>query len=131
MADKYFVCTSIPYVNGDPHLGHAMEFVIGDVIARYNRQQAKEVMFSIGTDEHGGKILEKAKELGKDPQAFTDEMSQKFRDLAKALNLSHDRFIRTTDQAHEQRAQIVWQNLKKDIYKGKYEGWYCTGDEEH
>lgn len=130
MADKYFVTTSIPYVNGDPHLGHAMEFVIGDAIARYARLSGKKVMFSIGTDEHGGKILEKAKELGKDPKVFTDEMSQKFRDLAKSLNISNDRFIRTTDPAHEQRVQIAWSKLAGDIYKGKYEGWYCTGDEE-
>ncbi len=126
---NYFITTSIPYVNGDPHLGHALEFIMADVLARNARAQKHDVIYSTGTDEHGGKIAEKAVELGKDPKAFTDEISQKFRDLQKQLNISNDRFIRTTDAAHEQRAQIIWNNLKKDIYKGSYEGWYCTGCE--
>ncbi|HSX27383.1 MAG TPA: methionine--tRNA ligase, partial [Patescibacteria group bacterium] len=117
------------YVNGEPHLGHAMELVMADVLARYARQERKPVIFSTGTDEHGGKMEEKAKELKLTEKAFTDQMSQKFRDLAKSLNISIDRFIRTTDPGHEQRAQIIWKNLEKDIYKGKYSGWYCTGDE--
>ncbi len=127
---NYFVTTSIPYVNGDPHLGHAMEFVMADVLARSARSEKKSVIFSIGTDEHGGKIAEKATELGLTPKALTDQMSQKFRDLAKALDVSADRFIRTTDKGHEQRAQLIWKALEKDIYKNKYVGWYCTGDEE-
>ncbi len=98
-------------------------------MARTARAQGKSVIFSIGTDEHGGKIAEKAAELKKDPKVFATEMSQHFRDLAKLLNISNDRFIRTTDAGHEQRAQLVWQALQKDIYKGKYQGWYCTGDE--
>lgn len=127
---RFYVTTSIPYVNGEPHLGHAMEFVEADVLARYARKQKKEVTFSTGTDEHGGKMLEKAQELKVTPQAFVDQMSQKFRDLTKLLNISNDRFVRTTDKAHEQRAQMIWKALEKDIYKGKYTGWYCTGDEE-
>lgn len=130
MSNSYYVTTSIPYVNGEPHLGHAMEFVMGDALARYARQQGKTVLFSTGTDEHGGKIAEKAAELKLTPQALADQMSQKFQDLAKTLNISNDRFIRTTDQAHEQRAQLIWKALAKDIYKAKYTGWYCTGDEE-
>jgi methionyl-tRNA synthetase len=106
-----------------------MEFVMADVLARYARQQGKPVIFSTGTDEHGGKMAEKAKELKLSEKAFTDQMSQKFRDLAKSLNISNDRFIRTTDPGHEQRAQIIWKNLANDIYKGTYIGWYCTGDE--
>lgn len=125
----YFITTSIPYVNGEPHIGHAFEFVLSDVLARYARQQGHEVVFSTGTDEHGGKIAEKATELKLTPKAFTDKMSENFRGLAKALNLSNDRFIRTTDPGHEQRAQLIWKALAKDIYKGKYTGWYCTGDE--
>ena len=128
--NKYYVTTSIPYVNGEPHLGHAMEFVMADVLARYNRKLGKQVLFSTGTDEHGGKIAEKAVELNLTPQQLSDQMSQRFRDLADKLNISNDRFIRTTDKAHEQRAQIIWKALEKDIYKGKYIGWYCTGDEE-
>ncbi len=126
---NYYVTTSIPYVNGEPHLGHAMEFVMADVLARYARSQGNSVLFSTGTDEHGGKIAEKAAEKGITPKAFTDEMSQKFRDLAKALNISADRFIRTTDAGHEQRAALIWKALEKDIYKNQYIGWYCTGDE--
>lgn len=127
---KFYVTTSIPYVNGEPHLGHAMEFVMGDVLARHARKQGKQTLFSIGTDEHGGKIAEKAAELKLTPQALADQMSQKFRDLAAKLNVSNDRFIRTTDKAHEQRAQMIWKALEADIYKSKYIGWYCTGDEE-
>lgn len=127
---KYYVTTSIPYVNGEPHLGHAMEFIEADVLARYARQQKSDVIFSTGTDEHGGKIAEKAKELNLSPTELSDQMSQKFRELASQLNISPDRFIRTTDKAHEQRAQIIWKALSADIYKKAYEGWYCTGDEE-
>jgi methionyl-tRNA synthetase len=126
---KYYVTTSIPYVNADPHIGHAMEFVYADVLARYARQQGKQVIFSTGTDEHGGKIAEKAAEKGITPKAFTDEVSAVFRSLGKLLNISNDRFIRTTDTGHEQRAQLIWKALQKDIYKNKYVGWYCTGDE--
>jgi len=128
--NNFYVTTSIPYVNGDPHLGHAMEFVMADVVARHARQQGKTVVFSTGTDEHGGKIAEKAKEGKKTPKAFADEMSGRFSSLAAELNVSNDRFIRTTDPGHEQRAKLIWKALGKDIYKGKYEGWYCTGDEE-
>jgi methionyl-tRNA synthetase len=126
---KYYVATSIPYVNGEPHLGHAMEFVMGDVLARRARGQGDDVIFSIGTDEHGGKIAEKAAELGLTPKALADQMSARFSDLADKLEISHDRFIRTTDEGHEERAKLIWQKLKKDIYKDKYSGWYCTGDE--
>jgi methionyl-tRNA synthetase len=127
---NYFVTTSIPYVNGEPHLGHAMEYVMADVLARYARSQGDDVIFSTGTDEHGGKIAEKAAELKLKPQQFSDEMSQKFRDLITALRVEPDRFIRTTDKGHEQRSQLIWKALEKDIYKNKYVGWYCTGDEE-
>lgn len=126
---NYYVTTSIPYVNGEPHIGHALEFLLADVLARNARAQKTPTIYSTGTDEHGGKIAEKAKELGVEPKAFVDQMSAKFRDLQKDLNISNDRFIRTTDNGHEQRAQIIWQQLAKDIYKGAYEGWYCTGDE--
>ncbi|MEO8104992.1 MAG: methionine--tRNA ligase [Candidatus Saccharibacteria bacterium] len=127
---KYYVATSIPYVNGEPHLGHAMEFVMADVLARQARQNGDDVIFSTGTDEHGGKIAEKAAELGLTPKELADKMSARFSALAKSLNISNDRFIRTTDAGHEQRAQLIWKALEKDIYKSKYVGWYCTGDEE-
>jgi methionyl-tRNA synthetase len=127
---KYYVTTSIPYVNGEPHLGHAMEFVMADVLARQARQNGDDVIFSTGSDEHGGKIAEKAAELGLEPKALADKMSARFSALAKSLNISNDRFIRTTDQGHEQRAKLIWKALERDIYKSQYVGWYCTGDEE-
>lgn len=127
---NYYITTSIPYVNGQPHLGHAMEFVMADVLARRARQVGNTVIFSTGTDEHGGKIAEKAHEQGKTPKALADEMSAQFSTLVGELNISNDRFIRTTDTGHEQRAKLIWKALAKDIYKGKYTGWYCTGDEE-
>lgn len=126
---NYYVTTSLPYVNGEPHLGHAMEFVMGDVLARSARQRGETVIFSTGTDEHGGKIAEKAAELKLTPKALGDQMAERFSALAKKLNVSNDRFIRTTDPGHEQRAQLIWKKLAKDIYKDKYVGWYCTGDE--
>lgn len=126
---NYYVTTSIPYVNGDPHIGFAMELLQADVLARAARQQGKSVLFSTGTDEHGTKIQEKALETGTTPKEFADQISQNFRDVAKLLNISNDRFIRTTDTGHEQRAQIIWKNLAKDIYKGSYTGWYCVGCE--
>lgn len=126
---NYYITTSIPYVNGEPHIGFAMEVIMADVLARHARVQKKPVIFSTGTDEHGGKIADKAAENKQTPQEFTDKMSQNFRDLAKALNISNDRFIRTTDAGHEQRAQLIWKALEKDIYKGNYSGLYCTGCE--
>lgn len=126
---NYYVTTSIPYVNGEPHIGFGMELVMADVLARAARKQGKPVIFSTGTDEHGGKIAEKATEHKLTPKALADQMSQKFNDLTKLLNVSNDRFIRTTDKAHEQRAQIIWKQLSKYIYKGKYIGLYCTGCE--
>ncbi len=126
---KFYVCTSIPYVNAEPHIGFAMELLQADVLARRARQQGHEVIFTTGTDEHGGKIAEKAEEAGITPQEFSDQISQNFKDLLDLLDISNNRFIRTTDKGHEQRAQLIWKALKNDIYKGKYVGWYCTGDE--
>ncbi|MEI8338491.1 MAG: methionine--tRNA ligase [bacterium] len=126
---NFYVSTSIPYVNGEPHLGHAMEFVMADVLARRARLAGQNVFFSTGTDEHGGKIAEKASEMGISSKQLADNMSAKFQDLAKQLNISNDVFVRTTDDAHEKAAVEIWNNLKNDIYKSEYEGWYCTGCE--
>ncbi|HUC88012.1 MAG TPA: methionine--tRNA ligase [Candidatus Binatia bacterium] len=127
---NYYVTTSIPYVNGDPHIGFALELIAADVLARYARSQAKPVIFSTGADEHGLKIAEKAAELNLTPQALVDQMSSKFRDLDKLLDISNDRFIRTTDPAHVAEAQQIWQALKSDIYKADYQGWYDVRQEE-
>jgi methionyl-tRNA synthetase len=126
---KYYVTSSIPYVNADPHIGFAMELLQADVLARRAVQQGKDFIFSTGTDEHGGKIAEKAAEAQLDPKKFTDQTSKRFQELGELLNISNNRFIRTTDAGHEQRAAVIWKALAKDIYKGKYTGWYCTGDE--
>lgn len=128
--DKFYLTTSIPYINGEPHIGFGLEIVIADTIARYARSQGKQVIFSTGTDEHGGKVAEKAAELKLTPNQLAEKNSAKFRELLTTLNITNDRFIRTTDEGHEKRAQIIWKNLSKDIYKGNYTGWYCTGCEE-
>lgn len=132
MSDEkhFYITTSIPYVNGDPHIGFAMELIQADVLARYARQCGETVMFSTGSDEHGTKVAEKAASFGKSPEEFAAEVSQKFRELGKSLNVSNDRFVRTTDQGHMQRAQLIWKNLEKDIYKSKYTGWYDVRQEE-
>lgn len=130
MSKRFYVTTSIPYVNGEPHLGHAMEFLAADVFARYARAQGMNTLFCTGTDEHGSKVAETAEKLGVTPKALADQNSDKFRDLLTQLNISNDRFVRTTDKGHEQRAQIIWKNLSTDIYKGKYIGWYDVRQEE-
>jgi len=127
---NYYVTTSIPYVNGDPHIGFAMELIYGDVLARAARAAGHNVIYSTGTDEHGTKVAEKAESLGKTPQEFADEVSAKFRALGDLLNVDPDRFIRTTDKGHVQRAQLIWKALANDIYKAKYVGWYDVRQEE-
>lgn len=126
---NYYVTTAIPYVNAEPHIGTTLDFLYADVLARAARAAGKPVIFSTGTDEHGGKIAEKAAELKQTPKEYADKISESFKELLKSLDISHDRFIRTTDPAHEQRAQIIWKALAGDIYKGTYTGLYCTGCE--
>jgi methionyl-tRNA synthetase len=130
---NYYVTTSIPYVNGDPHIGFAMELLYADVLARAARAEGRAVILSTGTDEHGGKISEKAAEAGLSPKAFADQVSDNFRQLGKVINASTDRFVRTTDSGHEDRAQLIWKKLAQEglIYKDKYVGLYCTGCENY
>jgi methionyl-tRNA synthetase len=106
-----------------------MEFIIVDVLARYSRLKGNQVLLSIGTDEHGGKIAEKAETLNLTPKQYTDQMSQLFKHLGEILEISNDRFIRTTDKDHEARVQKIWTLIKDDLYMKKYQAWYCTGDE--
>ncbi len=131
MDDKktFYVATSIPYVNDVPHLGHAMEYVIADVLARYQKGQGKEVFFSTGTDEHGGKVMEKAQSMGISPQRYADQISESFRDLGSVLSVEYTKFIRTSSPEHEKLAALIWTHLKKDIYKGTYEGMYDQKEE--
>ncbi|MEX0930321.1 MAG: methionine--tRNA ligase [Candidatus Paceibacterota bacterium] len=130
--NAFYITTTLPYVNADPHIGFAMELVRADVVARYKQMTGYDVFFNTGTDEHGAKIHEKALETGVDPQAYVDEAAQKFKGLVELLGISPEvHFIRTTDEHHEAAAQAFWRrcNEKGDIYKGVYEIKYCVGCE--
>ena len=132
MNKAFYLTTTLPYVNADPHIGFALELVQADIIARYRALRGDEVFFNTGVDEHGLKIFRKAEEEGKNPQAYTDSYAEKFRDLKEKLNLYPDlHFIRTTDPMHVKAAQELWRRCKAsgDIYKKKYKGLYCVGDE--
>jgi len=127
---KFYIATAIPYVNAAPHIGHALDYSLADVLARYYKQQGREVFFQVGTDEHGTKIAEKAKEAGKTPKEFVDGIVPEWEAFLKKLNVSYTAFVRTTNPEHEKTAQYVWQQLaEKYIYKGEYKGWYCVGCE--
>ncbi|MDX1766047.1 MAG: methionine--tRNA ligase [Candidatus Saccharimonadales bacterium] len=128
----YYVTTSIPYVNDVPHIGHAMEFIQADALARYHRQLlGQDVLYSTGTDEHGGKVLETAKEKGIAPEKYTEQISTAFKDMLVVLDVANDKFVRTTDAAHIKVAQQVWKDLSKYIYKGKYVGMYDQKEESY
>jgi len=128
---KFYITTTLPYLNSDPHLGFALEIIQADVIARIKRSQGYDVFFNTGTDEHGLKILRKAEEKGLKPQEFCDLKVKKFKDLKEALNISSNNFIRTTDPSHIKTAQKFWELCEKngDIYKKKYKIKYCVGCE--
>ena len=128
---KIYITTAIPYVNGAPHIGHACDYILADVYARYQKGKGNEVRFQAGTDEHGNKIAKKAEELGIDIKTYVDENSAKFQEFIKKLGVSYTDFIRTTDADHERRCQEIWQKLEKHIYKASYEGWYCEGCERY
>ncbi len=127
--NKFYVTTSIPYANAKPHLGHAMEFINADVMARYHRGLCGDVRFQIGTDEHGQKLFEAAEQAGEAARPFVNKMSETFSRLAQDLNISHDYFVRTTDDAHKLGAQKLWQACQDDIYRGEYRGLYCVACE--
>ncbi|MDO8467109.1 MAG: methionine--tRNA ligase [bacterium] len=130
--NKFYVTTSIPYVNGAPHIGNVLDSVYADVLARYHRQLGDDVRFLTGTDEHGSKIVRSAKAAGLTPQEFVDKNSFQFKKLKDVLNLSWDDFIRTSDQSrHWSGAQKLWGKLEKagDLYKKAYKGLYCIGHE--
>lgn len=126
---KYYVTTSIAYVNGAPHIGFALELVQADAIARWRRQRGDEVFFLTGTDEHGMKIERTAEKEGLATQAFTDKNAAKFMELTKTLGLSNTAFVRTTDDFHKMAAQEMWKLCEKDLYKKSYTGLYCVGCE--
>lgn len=128
-----YITTTLPYVNADPHVGHALEFVQADVIARLWRLQGEEVFFSMGTDEHGQKIFEAAQKTQQDVHAYVDHYSKEFQKLNTALGLSNDAFIRTSDPSHYAAAQEMWKRCDAagDIYKKSYTGLYCVGCEAY
>ena len=131
MTRKFYITTTLPYVNADPHIGFALEIIQADVVARYQASLGKEVFFNTGSDEHGLKICRKAQEEKMDPQAYCDIYAKKFDDLKNALNLSYNNFIRTTDEHHIKAAQEFWRlcDANGDIYKKKYRVKYCVGCE--
>lgn len=128
MKKHFFISTAIDYPNARPHIGHAYEKIVADVIARFKRLQGFNVHFSTGTDEHGLKIQRCAEREGKTPKEFVDGMSQHFKEMCKELGISYDDFIRTTEKRHEKVAQAVFKKLwnKKEIYKDRYKGPYCV-----
>jgi len=131
MTQRFYVTTPIYYVNGAPHVGHAYTSIAADVMARFKRLDGYDVFFLTGTDEHGQKVEKAAADAGLDPQAFTDEVSAKFRDMADRLNVSYDDFIRTTEERHKVSCAELWRRIAAagDIYLGHYEGWYAVRDE--
>jgi len=131
--ETFYVTTAIDYVNDEPHIGHAYQKITTDVLARWNRLIGKDVFFLTGTDEYGKKVAQSAEKAGKPPKEFTDEMSKKFKEAWKILNIKPDRFIRTTDKDHEKTVIKFIDKCEKagDIYKGKYEGYYCTACEAY
>lgn len=128
---QFYITTSIAYVNAPPHIGYALELVQADVLARYHRVRGDDVFFLTGTDEHGKKIAEAAAKEGMEPKAYTDSVSARFKELCAVLGISHDHFIRTTDDQHVSFVEYVWKRMEEngDIYKAQYEGRYCTGCE--
>ncbi len=128
---NFYLTTTLPYVNAAPHIGFALEIVQADIICRYHKLLGEKVVFNTGTDEHGAKIYAKARDVGKEPQAYVDEYAAKFKLLREALNLDYTNFIRTTDPHHVSAAQEFWKLCDKNgyIYKGSYKIKYCVGCE--
>ncbi|UUL83464.1 methionine--tRNA ligase [Sphingomonas qomolangmaensis] len=131
MAEPYYITTAIHYPNGKPHIGHAYEMIAADAIARFQRQAGRDVRFQTGTDEHGLKMVQTARDRGVPVRDLADEMSGYFSDMAQRLNISCDRFIRTVEPEHYRASQAIWQAMQDagDLYLDRYEGWYSVRDE--
>ena len=125
---KYYISTAIAYTSGKPHIGNTYEIVLADAIARFKRLKGYDVYFQTGTDEHGEKIEQKAREAGITPQEFVDDVANEIKRIWDIMNTSYDKFVRTTDKEHERRVQDIFNKMyeKGDIYKGEYKGLYCT-----
>jgi methionyl-tRNA synthetase len=133
VADPFYITTAISYPNGRPHIGHAYEAIATDAIARFQRQMGRDVFFLTGTDEHGLKMAQAARDRGMEPAELAGEMSSYFKKMDDILNVSYDRFIRTTEPEHHKASQAIWRAMveKGDIYLGRYEGWYSVRDEAY
>ena len=133
MGEPYYITTAINYPNGPPHIGHAYEAIAADVIARHKRAQGYDVRFQTGTDEHGLKMAQAARAEGVEPRAFAEQMSQLFKAMDEYLDISYDRFIRTSEPVHHAASQAIWEAMERrgDLYLGRYEGWYSVRDEAY
>ncbi|HQB32850.1 MAG TPA: methionine--tRNA ligase, partial [Erysipelotrichaceae bacterium] len=125
---RYYITTAIAYASGKPHIGNTYEIIMADAIARYKRMRGYDVFFQTGTDEHGKKVEEKAKEAKMNPQAYVDQQTAVIKEIWDLMNTSYDKFVRTTDSYHKKQVQKIFEKLydQGDIYKSEYEGWYCT-----
>jgi len=133
MGEPFYITTAISYPNGRPHIGHAYEAIATDAIARFQRLRGRDVFFLTGTDEHGLKMAQTAREQGLNPPKFAEIMSSTFKQMNDDLNISYDRFIRTTEPAHHDASRAIWQAMaaRGDLYLGRYEGWYSVRDEAY
>ncbi len=133
MGEPFYITTAISYPNGPPHIGHAYEAIAADAMARFQRAQGRDVRFQTGTDEHGLKMAQAARADGVEPRAFSDKMSLLFKDMCDILNVSYDRFIRTSQPDHYRASQAIWTAMeeKGDLYLDRYEGWYSVRDEAY
>jgi methionyl-tRNA synthetase len=133
MGEPFYITTAISYPNGPPHIGHAYEAIAADAIARFQRAQGRDVRFQTGTDEHGLKMAQAARAEGVEPRAFSDKMSQLFQWMCDTLNVSYDRFIRTSQPDHYRASQAIWRAMEErgDLYLDRYEGWYSVRDEAY
>lgn len=133
MGEPYYITTAISYPNGRPHIGHAYEAIAADVIARFKKAEGFDVRFQTGTDEHGLKMAQKARDLGITPAALADEMSSYFKEMCDTLNIDYDVFIRTTEPRHHAATQELWRCMEAsgDLYLDRYEGWYSVRDEAY
>ncbi len=131
MAEPFYITTAISYPNGRPHIGHAYEAIAADAIARFHRARGRDVRFQTGTDEHGLKMAQAARAEGLDPAVYSEKMSVMFKDMCDALDISYDRFLRTSEPAHHRASQAIWSAMaaRGDLYLGRYEGYYSVRDE--
>jgi methionyl-tRNA synthetase len=133
MGEPFYITTAISYPNGAPHIGHAYEAIAADAMARFQRQQGRDVRFQTGTDEHGLKMAQAARAQGIEPRVFADKMSRLFQEMCDTLNVSYDRFIRTSQPDHYRASQAIWTAMEErgDLYLDRYEGWYSVRDEAY